>query len=488
MPLRDRSPTTSPFRLSWFFLTCWLLSIAVSCSQGEVATDTSLKKGAQPADDAKSAPADGTIENATGPRDDAKHHTPASGHAPHGADAAQARVDQHQCPPEQANQDHAPPVQGDQHQPSTANQHDATKTDHEPSTHARDAPHRSEHSAATGTGIRVTTVPVPEGGRPVAAKTGADGSLHLLYGSADGPQYAKSTDNGRTFGAPLAVVDQASRKPGLEFDAWDMAVGPGGVVHVALGTNAWKLKLPQEEWGYYYARLEPGAKAFSKLRNINRTPSEGFSLACDEKGKVTACWLKDKLYANVSLDNGKTFADNAEIDASFDPCNCCTTSSIYGADGKLAVLYREETNNERDMFLVSWDQERNQVSRTRVSSTLWKIEACPMSYYTISRDQEGFVAVWPTKDEIFFARLDGQGKPLPPKETKTPGKSGMRTGIIALSAPDGSSLVAWKKDEQLGWQLYDGKGRPSGSPGSAPSSGSGVAGVVDDHGDFILFR
>jgi len=44
----------------------------------------------------------------------------------------------------------------------------------------------------------------------------------------------------------------------------------------------------------------------------------------------------------------------------------------------------------------------------------------------------------------------------------------MRSGIIALSAPDGSTLVAWKKDEQLGWQLYDAKGRPTGSPGSAP--------------------
>ncbi len=337
-------------------------------------------------------------------------------------------------------------------------------------------------------GNRVTTVPVPDHGKPVAAKTGPDGTVHLLYDSADGPQYAKSTDNGRTFGAPIAVVDRGSRKPGLEFGAWDMAVGQGGRIHVALGTNAWKLKLPQEEWGFYYTRLEPGAKAFSKVRNINRTPSEGFSLACDDKGKVTACWLSGKLYANVSHDGGKTFADKMEIDPSFDPCNCCTTSSIYGADGKLAVLYREETDDERDMYLVSWDQDRNQVSRSRISGTLWKTDACPMSYYAISRNQDGFVAVWPTKDQICFARLDSQGKPLPPAEIKTPGRSGMRTGIIALNAPDGSTLVAWKKDDHLGWQLYDKKGRPSGSPGSAPSSGNGVAGVVGKDGDFILFR
>jgi hypothetical protein len=77
---------------------------------------------------------------------------------------------------------------------------------------------------------------------------------------------------------------------------------------------------------------------------------------------------------------------------------------------------------------------------------------------------------------------------LPPAEIKTPGRSGMRTGIIALSAPDGGTLVAWKKDEQLGWQLYDADGRPAGAPGAVKSPGTGAAGVVGKDGRFILFR
>jgi hypothetical protein len=300
--------------------------------------------------------------------------------------------------------------------------------------------------------------------------------------------YAKSTDNGITFGAAIPVVDRASRKTGLEYSGSDMALGKGGRIHVAMSTNAWKLKLPQEEWGFYYASLEPGAQAFSPVQNLNRKPSEGFSLAADDKGNVTACWLSDKLYANVSRDNGKTFGPYAEIDPVYNPCNCCTTSATYGEDGNLAVLYREETNNERDMYVVLWDQDRGQASRIRVSSTLWKIDACPMSYYAISRNQAGFVAVWPTKNQIYFARLDSKGALLPPSEIKTPGRSGMRTGMLALTSPDGSTLVTWKNDDQMGWQLYDAGGRPSGSPGSAKSSGNGVAGVVSKDGHFILFR
>ena len=65
---------------------------------------------------------------------------------------------------------------------------------------------------------------------------------------------------------------------------------------------------------------------------------------------------------------------------------------------------------------------------------------------------------------------------------------GMRSGMIALTASDGKTLAAWKKEGKLGWQLYDKSGKPSGKPGSADSPGSGAAGVVTKDGDFVLFR
>jgi hypothetical protein len=335
---------------------------------------------------------------------------------------------------------------------------------------------------------KVTTVRVPAVGRPATARTDSAGTIHLLCDSEDGPKYAKSLDGGVTFSTAIPVVRGGSQTAGLEYSAWDMAVGKGGRVHVAMSSNAWKLKLPQEEWGYFYANLDPGSSAFSPVRNINRKPSEGFSLAADDKGNVTACWLSDKLYANISHDNGATFAPLVELSANYNPCNCCTTSAVYGHDGRLAVLYREETDNERDMFAVLWDQVTGLMTRARVSRTLWKVDACPMTYYAIAREQGGFVAVWPTMGQIYFARLDANGEPSRQAEIKTPGKSGMRSGVLALSAPDGTTLIAWKKDDQIGWQSYGRGGQPLGQPGFVPSSGNGVAGVVDRGGRFILFR
>lgn len=335
---------------------------------------------------------------------------------------------------------------------------------------------------------KVATLPVPAGGQPMSAKVDAQGTIHLVYDSPGGPQYAKSTDGGKAFSKSIPLVDEASKKPGLVFNVWDMAVSPQGHVHVALGTNAWKLKLPKEEWGFFYVHLAPGATTAPPVRNLNFKPSEGFSLAADDHGTVTACWLADKLYANVSRDNGQTFSNTGEIEPKFNPCNCCTTKVTYGADGRLAILYREETNNERDMFVALWDQAHNKITRTRVSTKLWKLDACPMTYYDIVPEGKGYTVVFPTEGKIYFAHLDADGKLQSPGETKTPGLTGMRTGMFALKGTDGNTLIAWKKDGQLGWQLYDKQSKPIGKPGTTASAGSGAAGAVNQAGDYVLFR
>ena len=343
-------------------------------------------------------------------------------------------------------------------------------------------------SHAEETTDRVSSIRVPGGSKVFKAQSGTDGTIHLLFDADKGPQYVKSQDGGLTFSAPMAVVDAAAQKPGLKFSAWDFTVAKDGRVHVAMGNNAWKLKLPKDEWSLHYASLVPGAKAFAPVRNLNHQPSEGFSLAAGERGAVTACFLSGKLFAMVSRDSGNTFTASAELNPAWNPCDCCTTSAAYGSDGRLALLYREETGNDRDIYVALWDQSRDaQPSRTRVSSTGWKIEGCPMTYFTITPTATGYVAAWPTKGRVYFTRLDKDGAVLPPGEIRTPGTSGMRMGVLALSAADGATLVAWKNKEVLGWQLYDAKGQPQGNPGSATSPGNGAAGVALPNGRFVLF-
>jgi hypothetical protein len=124
--------------------------------------------------------------------------------------------------------------------------------------------------AAFGADETVTAVSVPAVGHPVVARVDAGGTIHLMGDSEEGPKYARSTDGGETFSEPIRVLPGVSQAAGLEYSAWDLAVGKGGRVHVAMSTNAWKLKLPQEEWGFFYASLDPGSNAFTPVRNLNR--------------------------------------------------------------------------------------------------------------------------------------------------------------------------------------------------------------------------
>src|SRR5262249_13830332 len=78
-------------------------------------------------------------------------------------------------------------------------------------------------ATAEDSASNVRTVAVPDGGKPVVAETDKDGTVHLLFESADGPRYARSTDSGVTFSAAIPVVRGGSQAAGLEYDAWDMA-------------------------------------------------------------------------------------------------------------------------------------------------------------------------------------------------------------------------------------------------------------------------
>lgn len=335
---------------------------------------------------------------------------------------------------------------------------------------------------------RVQIRRIPGVAKIMKAQLGADGSVHLLFDAEDGPRYVCSRDSGVHFSQSIPIVDAASRKPGLEFQGEDLAVAPDGRVHAAMSNNAWKLKLPQEEWGFYYSSLAPGTTAFLPLKNINRKPSEGFSLAADGRGNVSACFLSGKLFHMVSHNQGQTFTPYEEPNPVWNPCDCCTTAVTYGADGRLALLYREETDNNRDMYVALLDPNRARPAmRVRVSSTLWNIDACPMTYFSIQTTSQGYVVAWPTKGQVYYARLDGNGSVLPPGEVRTPGTSGMRMGVLALSAADGANLVAWKNNDVLGWQLYNAQGQPLGAPGSETSPGNGAAGVALRNGTFMLF-
>ena len=86
---------------------------------------------------------------------------------------------------------------------------------------------------------------------------------------------------------------------------------------------------------------------------------------------------------------------------------------------------------------------------------------------------------------IYFARLDPRGQMTSTSEILVADRG--RYPVVA-TAPDDITVVAWKKDTTLEWQLFDANDQPHGQRGSAVGdTRDRPAGVVTKDGNFLLF-
>jgi len=339
-------------------------------------------------------------------------------------------------------------------------------------------------SAFAAPAVRVAAP--PDGGKSPDAEVDAQGAIHLAWLAGDNVWYAKSTDSGRTFGTALRVNSEpGTAHPPNAFRGPDLALGKDGQVHVVWYTNAFQRKLPKEQCGVAYAQLNATRDGFTPAQNLNHQPSDNYSLAADGRGNVAVVWTAGKLFVTASKDDGKTFAP-AQAVADADPCECCATRAIFTTDGALVAAYRDKAKNVRDMYLATSPAGGAAFTREKLSVASWTLQACPMTGVFLFGKARGsrLLAAWETQGRINFAPLEARGN-TPPREIEAAPRGKYP---VALAAPDGTMLVAWKEGAQLHWRLFNASAQPLGEPGSAPAGGpERFAGVVTREGEFVLF-
>ncbi|MGK0186580.1 MAG: hypothetical protein ACI9R3_002363 [Verrucomicrobiales bacterium] len=320
---------------------------------------------------------------------------------------------------------------------------------------------------------------LPAGATVPDAEVDEKGGIHVAYLSSGDVWYVSSKDEGRTFSEPIRVNTEAGFASGGRFRGPDLAIGKEGRVHVVWYNAGYQKKRPHDEWGVMYSRLEKKAERFEKARNLNQRPSDNFSVAANAKGNVAVIWMAGGVFASLSNDGGKNFAPPEDLKV--DPCECCGSRAIYEQDGALAVLYRDKTDNIRDTNIARLEVEKEKWSNRVISETAWPITACPMTGSFLSHSKSGIAAGWETDGQIYFRpSLDDKGKEVrASKKGRYP---------VVLTTAEGTSLVAWKNDNQLEWQIFDSSNALVGKRGSHVSENSDrPAGVVTKSGKFVLF-
>ncbi len=342
----------------------------------------------------------------------------------------------------------------------------------------------TDSSRAAAPSVRV--VPPPGNGRVPEAVVDVQGTIHLVFVDGEDVFYAKSTDNGATFGGRLRVnSDPGTAHPPNMYRGPEIAVGRNGRAHVIWYVSAYQRHLPKEQWGVHYASLDPGATRFSPARNLNHLPSDNYSLAVDQRGRVAVFWMAAGLFLSLSEDDGSTFANARKLDAA-EPCECCASRAWLGEDGTLWCAYREKAGDDRDMFLTWTRLPGFDWQRKRMSSATWHINACPMTGSFLRGAGSGLVMAWETKGTVAYARVHPEGSQFSGSEIHEPA-----TGAkwpVALANGRGEVLLSWKRGHNLEWQAFDASDKPLGEVHSTPATSSlRHAGVVTKDGAFLLF-
>ena len=156
-----------------------------------------------------------------------------------------------------------------------------------------------------------------------------NGTVAVVFGSADTIWLARSADNGRTFSSPSKVAELPK-----------LLLGRHRGPRLVISGNAMILSAIATESDLFYWRSTDGGHTWSKPAAINdqsKAAREGLhAMAADADGHVAAAWLDDRtpggkrLYGAFSNDAGATWSKNVLLYESPGGtiCQCCHPSLV----------------------------------------------------------------------------------------------------------------------------------------------------------------
>jgi BNR repeat-like domain len=263
----------------------------------------------------------------------------------------------------------------------------------------------------------------------------------ITWGMGNAVLFAKSTDGGRTFGAPVTVSEAGVISLGMHRGP-RIAMTPSSIVITSIYGDKGK----GADGDLLAFRSSDGGRTWSKGVRVNDQPAaarEGLHAMAVDGNFLYAVWLDDRnggksLYGAASTDGGATWSANREIYRSPEGhiCECCHPSVVVGGGGKqIYAMFRNWLGGSRDFYLAESKDGGRGFTTRKLGEGTWPLNACPMDGGGLILDDHGPLSVWRRESTVF---LDRPGS----KEIEIgPGKNAAIAGhIVVWSAPDGLRL------------------------------------------------
>lgn len=323
----------------------------------------------------------------------------------------------------------------------------------------------------------------------------SDGRLWLAWVANGAVSVARSTDQGRSFAAPVVIGRHGGAadigpdaRPQIVVDARNRIM----VVYGVFKDDRWNGRL-------LVSRSDDGGQHFSTPQPLmEQTAGQRFAaMTLAPDGRVFIAWIDKRLVAAAAQKGKKmpgaaiAYAWSNDAGASFTPsrlaysesCECCRIAVAMRDHGQPVLVFRAVLDQKvRDHVAVTFDGRETPGPMRRVADDQWATDACPHHgpALAVGADATYHVA-WYTQGQarrgVFYARSTDEGKTF--SSPMRLGQEKHQAGRPSLLAQGSTVWMAWKEFDGQETSAYVRSSRDAGLTWSAPVAVARSVGYSD---------
>jgi hypothetical protein len=248
------------------------------------------------------------------------------------------------------------------------------------------------------------------------------GRIMVVYGVGNEIRCRVSTDRGLSFNEPITVGSLPTLALGGRRGPRVAATGRAFIVTAIGGAQGGGKDGDVFAW----CSIDQGV-SWSKPIRINAeigSAREGLhALAAHPDGTVFCTWLDLRtgamtLFGARSTDHGATWQPDRVVYRSPEKqiCTCCHPSAAFALDGTLFVMWRDDIQGARDMYLSRSSDRGDTFARAeKLGARTWIFGQCPMDGGAIAINADGTVTtIWMRAQDVFLTQPGQFEKRLAP--------------------------------------------------------------------------
>ncbi len=257
--------------------------------------------------------------------------------------------------------------------------------------------------------------PDPAAKQPQVAVDG-QGHIYVAYGADNEIRCVTSADGGKSFSEPVVVARVSKLALGMRRGPRIAVTNDAAIIAAVVGGGESGQAGNVVAW-----RSTDGGKTWSEGTMLNMAADsarEGLhALAARPDGVVLCVWLDLSegamtIHGAASGNSGELWQPAARVAKSpaKEICTCCHPSLAFGS-GPPALMWRDDIDGARDMYLGRWQGKAGEVAPSKVEKLgkgTWILDRCPMDGGAIAFDAAGkLTTVWMRAERVYTSDRDG---------------------------------------------------------------------------------